>query len=112
MNVDKVAAIQKGVFLVRFYSVEDRDRILKSNRSFFYHKPLIMKPWSENVDCSKDNVRFILIWVQLYLDFKNWGLRSLEKIVGKLGKLIGVDQVIEKRERLNYARCLVEVSID
>ncbi|KAL2893643.1 Leucine--tRNA ligase [Bienertia sinuspersici] len=81
-------------------------------RPFFDHNPVIMKPWSENDDCTKDNVRSIPIWIQLYLDFKYWGIRSLEKIVGKVGKLVKVDQATEKRERLNYARCLVEVMID
>ncbi|KAL2931383.1 (3 5-dihydroxyphenyl)acetyl-CoA 1 2-dioxygenase, partial [Bienertia sinuspersici] len=96
-NVDKVANIKNGIFLVRFESVEDRDMILNSDRPFFVHKPVIMKPWTENVDCTKDSVRSIPIWIQLYLDFKYWGIRSLEKIVGKVGKLVKVDQATEKR---------------
>ncbi|KAL2897438.1 D-amino acid dehydrogenase 2 [Bienertia sinuspersici] len=53
-NVDKVANVQNGIFLVRFAYVEDRDLILKYDRPFFDHKPVIMKPLSENVDCTKD----------------------------------------------------------
>ncbi|KAL2933653.1 Alanine--tRNA ligase [Bienertia sinuspersici] len=66
MNVEKVVVVQKRMFL-----------------TFFDHKPVIMKPWSENVDCTKDNVRSIPIWVQLYLDFKKDGDGVKEKAVEK-----------------------------
>ncbi|KAL2901648.1 adenylate kinase, partial [Bienertia sinuspersici] len=111
-EVDKVASIQKGVFIVHFTTMDNRDKVLNSERPFFDHKPLIMKAWSENVDYTKDEVKVVPVWVQLELDFKYWGLGVLEKIVRPLGTLIKVDAATSNRDKLNFARVLVEMSIE
>lgn len=42
-SVDKVVMLKKGVFVVRFLSMECRDQILGGNVNFFDNKPLIVK---------------------------------------------------------------------
>ncbi|KAL2901352.1 adenylate kinase [Bienertia sinuspersici] len=103
-EVDKVASIQKGVFIVHFTTMENRDKVLNSERPFFDHKPLIMKAWSENVDYAKDEVKVVPVWVQLELDFKYWGLGVLEKIVRPLGTLIQVDAATSNRDKLSFCK--------
>ncbi|KAL2904221.1 Gag-Pol polyprotein [Bienertia sinuspersici] len=71
-----------------------------------------MKAWSENVDYAKDEVKVVPVWVQLELDFKYWGLGVLEKIVRPLGTLIKVDAATSNRDKLSFARVLVEMSIE
>ena len=53
------------------------------------------------------------IWIELPgLDFKYWGVKSLNKIVGATGKFMRVDQTTMGRENLSFARMLVEVKVD
>ncbi|KAL2904238.1 hypothetical protein RDABS01_002948 [Bienertia sinuspersici] len=46
------------------------------------------------------------------LNFKYWGAKCLEKIVKPVGTLIKVDNVTAQREKLHYARCMIEVEIN
>lgn len=46
------------------------------------------------------------------LDFKYWGKACLGKIVSSIGKMIKVDQATSKRDKLKYARIMVEIQID
>lgn len=79
-NVDKVAMIKRGVFLVRFNAMDSRDLVLNEHY-FFDRKPLIMKPWSPDIDFVKEDIKTLPIWVQLRLPLKYWGEHSLHKIV-------------------------------
>ncbi|XP_062075575.1 uncharacterized protein LOC133779657 [Humulus lupulus] len=61
----------------------------------------------------KENVCKVPTWIQLTdLDLKYWGERSLFKIVSQLGKPLMVDPITKNREKLNFARLLIEVSIN
>ncbi|XP_062080558.1 uncharacterized protein LOC133785326 [Humulus lupulus] len=112
-GVDKVGAISPGVFIIRFDTIENRDAVLEGGFVFFDKKPVILKPWDANSDFKKENVCKVPTWIQLTdLDLKYWGERSLFKIVSQLGKPLMVDQITKNREKLNFARILIEVSID
>ncbi|KAL2933458.1 LINE-1 reverse transcriptase-like protein [Bienertia sinuspersici] len=71
-----------------------------------------MKPWTEDMDLSKEIAKTIPIWIQVSVHFKYWGIRALEKIVKPIGRLIRMDATTTKREKLQYARVMVEVLID
>lgn len=53
------------------------------------------------------------IWIELHgLDFKYWGMKSLSKIVGVIGKFMRLNQATMNRETLSFARMLVEMKVD
>ncbi|XP_062103231.1 uncharacterized protein LOC133814259 [Humulus lupulus] len=111
-NLDRVSLLTHGIFLVRFHSVEDRDRILKGGYQFFDKKPLIMKAWDPDVRFTKEDVWKVPVWVQLRnLELKYWGERSMAKIVSSLGNLIKPDQATQNRDKLQFARVLVEMDV-
>ncbi|XP_021852705.2 uncharacterized protein [Spinacia oleracea] len=113
MGVDKVVLRAKGVFLVRFTTMEKRDAVLKLNRPFFDSKPVVLKPWTQDMDFTKEDLRSVPIWVKLHrLGFMYWGERSLSKIVGKIGVLQKVDSATAKRDKLQFARVQVEVLVE
>ncbi|XP_021867167.2 uncharacterized protein [Spinacia oleracea] len=49
------------------------------------------KPWSVDMDMEKEEIKSVPIWIQLSLNFKYWGEKSLFKIVSQLGKPIKRD---------------------
>ena len=69
LKVDKVVLVKKGVYLVRFLSMESRDKVLQGHY-FFDSKPLIVKPWDQDLDMDKEEVQVVPIWIQLKLNFK------------------------------------------
>ncbi|XP_010666883.1 uncharacterized protein LOC104884000 [Beta vulgaris subsp. vulgaris] len=112
MGIDKIATLGKGMFIVRFNKLEDSLKVVNEGHHFFDQKPLIMKLWDPDMDVDKNMVKMVPIWVKFPgLPFKYWGEKSLFKIVGQMGKVIRMDEATKARERLSYARVMVEVSV-
>ncbi|XP_048501503.1 uncharacterized protein LOC125497846 [Beta vulgaris subsp. vulgaris] len=110
LKVDKVAMIHKGVFIVRFSTMENRDKVL-SGHFFFDNKPLILKPWVADMDFMKEDLRSVPVWIQLKLNIKYWGEKALFKIVEQIGKPIQRDEATKKQDKIQFARVLVKVSL-
>ncbi|XP_070008393.1 uncharacterized protein [Nicotiana sylvestris] len=79
----------------------------------FDRKPMIVKPSKSDMEITKEQMDNIPIWVRMVgLDVKYWGRTSLTKITGLIGKSLRTDAATTKRERLTYARVLVEVKLN
>ncbi|XP_010689229.1 uncharacterized protein LOC104902967 [Beta vulgaris subsp. vulgaris] len=73
---------------------------------------MIVKAWEQDMDVIKDQFEVIPTWIQMRLDFKYWSERCLAKLVSPIGKFVKVDAATAKREKLQYARVMIEVKID
>lgn len=105
--------VKKGMYMVRITSMEKRDMVLRNPIPFFNKKLIIMKAWSAKMDICRDNVlKTILSWIQLKLAFKYWGESCLGKIVGSIGKLMKINLATRNRDKLQYARVMVEIKMD
>lgn len=56
LGIDKVAAIGKGLFIVRLKTMEQRDAIIKGGFQFFDKKPVVVKAWHHDMDLSQEEV--------------------------------------------------------
>ncbi|KAL9227984.1 hypothetical protein vseg_003612 [Gypsophila vaccaria] len=89
-----------------------KEQVLKAGHFLFDNKPLIVNPWSEDMELHKTAVKVVPVWVQLNgLPIKFWG-KSLPKIAGLVGKFIQTDKATEHKTKLAYARTMVEMSVD
>lgn len=61
--------VNKGIYVVRFRSMENRDMIRDENAPFVYSKRKILKAWNADVDICKENVKTFPISVQMPLIF-------------------------------------------
>ncbi|KAL2905477.1 Iron-sulfur cluster repair protein ScdA, partial [Bienertia sinuspersici] len=61
-GVDKVVSVNNEVFLIRFLSMEHRDKTLKEEHPFSDKKPVILKPWDPDMDYKKVEVKTIPTW--------------------------------------------------
>lgn len=105
--------IAKGVFIVRFNGFENRNKVLDDGMSMFDKKPLIVKPWSADLDIKNLDVSSVPVWVRLMeLDLMYLGQNTLMKLGSILGKPIKTDKATTMRELLHYARIFIEVSIE
>lgn len=112
-SIDKIVVVRKGVFLVRFDSIEDKDRVLSHGFYYFNRKPFIVKGWNPDLDLNTDSLTSIPLWIQLpELDIKYWGVSSLSKICSVLGTPLKTDQYTKDKSMLRYARVLVEMPMN
>uniref|UniRef100_A0A803PLB3 Reverse transcriptase domain-containing protein n=1 Tax=Cannabis sativa TaxID=3483 RepID=A0A803PLB3_CANSA len=111
-KIDKVGMISYGIFLIRFFNIEERNSVLNGGYTFFNKRPIIMKHWDPNVNFKKENIRTVPIWIHLEdLELKYWGQKLLFKIVGQIGKPLMVDAVTKEKDKLNFPWVLIEVSM-
>lgn len=102
LAVDKVALASHGVFLVRFTTMENRDKVLAMPRPTFDHKPVFLKAWEPDMEICKEEVRTVPIWVQIWgLDFKYWGEKALPRIMQKVGKFTKNDNALNRGRNYN-----------
>ncbi|CAI9099038.1 OLC1v1035799C1 [Oldenlandia corymbosa var. corymbosa] len=75
-------------------------------------KPLIVKPWEVEKGINYNDVEYVPIWIRLYgLEVKFWNLNSLSRLVSAIGTPILADDYIVRKERVQFARILVEMKI-
>ena len=80
-----------GAVLVRFDSMETRDKVLQQGCYQFDKKSFILKPWHK--DFQKEKTEFVPVWVQLpELDLKYWSPTALGKLASLLGTPIMADK--------------------
>ncbi|XP_074267046.1 uncharacterized protein LOC141590348 [Silene latifolia] len=110
-KVDKLSFLPNGVFMVRFLSKAAKDAVLRQGHFLFDNKPLIVKPWTPDVEIVKHEVKSVPVWVKLHkLPLKFWG-KGLPRISGLIGKFIKCDLATKDKTRIGYARVMIELMI-
>lgn len=80
---------------------------------FLIKKPFIVRPWTKNFSYEKECISTVHVWVRFTgLPIHYWGVRCLSRIAGMLGKVIRVDNATLKKDRMHFARVLVELDIN
>ena len=112
-GVEKIAMMDNGVFVVRFRTVECKQKAVEMEPILDDRKPVIVTDWTPDFDLQKIDVKHVPTWIRLpYLPLKYWGKNSLNKLAGLIGKPIRTDRATAQKDILAYARILVGVSVD
>ncbi|XP_074278109.1 uncharacterized protein LOC141601711 [Silene latifolia] len=83
--------------------------VLKQGHFLFDNKPLIIKPWSPELDLVKHEVQSVPVWVKLHrLPLKFWE-KGIPRISDLLGEFIKCDQATDEKTRIGYARVMIEL---
>ncbi|KAF4367811.1 hypothetical protein F8388_016634 [Cannabis sativa] len=94
-EVVKVGLLTKGIFIIRFQNMEQRDKVMHQGYVFFDIKPMFMKPWNPIDDFTKEE-----------------GETSQFKIVSHMGEPLQVDNVTKNRDRLQCPRILIQINTE
>ena len=101
---------RSGWFVFKFQSEEDRRKVLEGGPYFAYGCNLILKSMPRCFRFEGEDVSSVPIWIKLPgLPLDCWNARALGKIVSKVGKPISTDKLTLSKERISFARVLVEV---
>ncbi|XP_075108979.1 uncharacterized protein LOC142180802 [Nicotiana tabacum] len=99
-------------FVIRFKSIEDKEKVLLSEPNTINNRPVIMKEWSADFNFQNEVLKTIPIWVKFpKLPLSCWGMKSLSKISSGLGTPVYADECTTNIARISYARVLIEMNI-
>jgi len=103
---------RSGWLVFKFQSDEDRLQVLNGGPYFAYGSNLMLKILPSCFRFEGEDVTSVPIWIQLPdLPLDCWNARALSKIVSRVGKPITTDKMTLTKERLSFARVLVEVDV-
>ncbi|XP_021739498.1 uncharacterized protein LOC110705886 [Chenopodium quinoa] len=112
-GIDRISAMNNGVFLVRFKTMVGREKVMNSGPIMFDGRPVMMKRWEPGLDLGNEKVFEVPTWVRLLgLNLKFWGQSSLMKIAGLIRDPVKTDRCTATEEMLEYARITVKVKIN
>ncbi|XP_020259065.1 uncharacterized protein LOC109835503 [Asparagus officinalis] len=112
LAVPETFLLKPGLFLFKFKNIEDMRKILENGHWFFGSRPILLKPWTIDEELEKRTESVYPIWIQLTgLRLNLWNKKSISKIASIIGKPITTDMLTANRQRLAYARVLVEVNM-
>ncbi|XP_060965228.1 uncharacterized protein LOC133034204 [Cannabis sativa] len=111
LGVERIARMNSGFTLVSFRDAVTRDLLLETGVIHFDKKPVILRPWTADMDAERI-VKSVPVCVRLNgLGLQYWGRNNLSALVSTIGKPIMVDKVTLSRTMIKYARVLVDIEI-
>ena len=60
-DIDKIILVKKGVFLLRFTSLQDKLAVEKGGIFFFDSNPLVVKGWNPEMDLRAEAIKSLPI---------------------------------------------------
>ncbi|XP_062089596.1 uncharacterized protein LOC133796130 [Humulus lupulus] len=100
-----------GHALVKFRDEATRDMVLEAGVVHFDRKPVLLRPWSTDLDTLR-LVKSVPVWIRLPdLGLQYWGLKCLSALVSTIGKPMMMDKVTKEKSMVKFARVLVDVEI-
>uniref|UniRef100_A0A803PQB7 DUF4283 domain-containing protein n=1 Tax=Cannabis sativa TaxID=3483 RepID=A0A803PQB7_CANSA len=111
LGIVQVARMTKGLTMVKFNDVATRDEVLENAMIQFDRKPVIVRPWSADLNMIR-MVKSVPLWIRLpNLGLQYWGKKTLSVLVSSVGNPILIDKYTKDRTRVQFARVLVEMEI-
>ena len=101
-----------GWIIFQFSSKEDQEKVMENGPYIIYGSPLLLKPMPKYFTFGKEAISCFPVWVQLRsVPMIVWNPMVFGKICSKIGRPLHTDKLTAQRERVKYARCLVEVDM-
>ncbi|XP_062089448.1 uncharacterized protein LOC133795982 [Humulus lupulus] len=111
LGIERIARMNAGYTIVKFWDEATRDLVLETGVVHFDRKPIILRPWSTDLDTLK-LVKSVPVWIRLPdLGLQYWGVKCLSALVSTIGKPILIDKVTKDRSMVKFARVLVDMEI-
>ncbi|GFP90795.1 hypothetical protein PHJA_001223400 [Phtheirospermum japonicum] len=108
----KALTHSSGWLVFKFNSEQDRDSVLNGGPYVIYGRPLLLKVIPSCFEFDDAEVSMMPVWVTLLgLPLDCWTQNALYKIGRKIGRPLATDEVTSNKERIAFARLLVEVDV-
>ncbi|XP_020266409.1 uncharacterized protein LOC109841898 [Asparagus officinalis] len=112
LTIPEICLLRAGLFLFKFRNKEEMNEVLANGPWFFGSRPLLLKPWTIGDDFDKIDSCSYPMWIQFpALRLNLWNSKCISKISSIIGRPITTDKLTANRQRLAYARVLIEVDL-
>lgn len=102
----------KGWIVFKFQNEEIRDKILSGGPYMIFGRPLMLRSMPICFAFDDSELLIMPLWITLPgLPLECWNATILSKIASQVGKPITTDELTETKQRVSYARVLVEVDV-
>ncbi|XP_074265292.1 uncharacterized protein LOC141587719 [Silene latifolia] len=110
--ISVVQYFRKGWFSFRFANEEDMNNVLKEGPWKMGSYSLILKQWHPSFSFEMEKVSVVPIWVLFPgLDPYLWSSAVLSKMSSKIGRPMFADIPTTNKDKLSFARVMIEVDI-
>ncbi|KAK8606498.1 hypothetical protein V6N13_030779 [Hibiscus sabdariffa] len=111
-SLTKVSLAGSNLYVFSFANVTARDWVLENGPWHIQHKPFVLRKWEPNLKQLDFDLARMLIWVQLYnVPLEFFSRKGLSYISSAIGIPLYMDSVTASRERLEFAKVCVEVTV-
>nr|XP_023881793.1 uncharacterized protein LOC111994167 [Quercus suber]POE73841.1 uncharacterized protein CFP56_26818 [Quercus suber] len=108
-----VVDLSHGFFLVRFFSKEDLNSVLRRGPWFLGDHFLSLRPWELFFKPSSTNVSLVAVWIHLYeLPIELYEVEILREIRNSIGKVLRIDIHTAMEARGKYVRMCIQIDIN
>ena len=108
----KIHHHNSGWIMFQFETSKSQMKVLENSPYIVYGKPLLLKTMPQDFRFQNEGISFFPIWVQIRnLPMEYWNSRILGKICTRIGKPIHMDKLTTYKERVSFARYLVEINM-
>lgn len=104
--------LEKGFFLVRFYSREDYFHVLGKGPWIVLGHYLAVMKWRPNFRPSKEHISSTMVWIRFpEIPVEFFHEQTLLRLGNPIGRAIKVDDTTMAATRGRYARVCVEIDL-
>ncbi|KAJ8427513.1 hypothetical protein Cgig2_017254 [Carnegiea gigantea] len=97
-SIDKITLVKRGLLLVRFQDLADKQAVVQKGIYFFDRRSFIVKPWNPEMSLNTVSISSLLLWVKLpNLDIKYWAIESLGHTQDECKKKVTPKQVWRRK---------------
>ena len=108
----KIHHHNSGWIIFQFGNPADQMKVLENGPYIMYGRPLLLKIMPRYFEFKYEEISCFPVWIQLRnLSLEMWNPRVLGKICSQIGNAIYMDKLTVHKERVSYARCLVEINM-
>ena len=108
-----VVDLSHRFFLVRFFSKEDLNSVLRRGPWFLGDHFFSIRPWDPFFKPSTANISLVSVWILLYeLPIELYEAEILREINESIGKVLRIDTHTAMEARGKYARMCIQIDIN
>lgn len=101
------------LFLFEFTCAEDKNKILEADSIIMNGKLFIIKKYDPTISNVSGNIKKVPVWVKFYnIPTFAWSKYGINWISSMIGRLMCLDEMMESKRRIRYAKCLIEIQPD
>ena len=103
----------KDYFLIKFYCLDDYNKVLRGGPWFIGEHFLAIKPWEPYFRASDDYLKSVAVWVrfpELLIEF--YDMEVLKDIGSAIGLVLRIDSYTATGSRGSYARLCIQIDLD